>query len=250
MHYTARVCHALQDKFSMAQTMNWTLLGCAETLTALGRRWCQILPARRWGRKTHPEGGRYFWGTSRISSTSFWIKTWTATAKTWFVIYYMTRFAMHYTAVVCHALHCKGLPCITRQGFVMHYTTTVYCTLLTNKFSVVQTVHRTLLGCVQTLTALGRRWCWCCLRWLRLYRRGGEIARHIQKAGDFLEEPQDSPAPLSGPKHGPPRPRALPATLGTAGYFPDKLAHRGPMVNISSQQPGFRVYGVFLCWTL
>ena len=29
---------------------------------------------------------------------------------------------MHYTAMDCHALHDNGLSCITRQGFVMHYT--------------------------------------------------------------------------------------------------------------------------------
>ena len=40
------------------------------------------------------------------------------------------EFVMHYTTKVYNALPVKGLSCITREGFVMHYTTKVYCTLL------------------------------------------------------------------------------------------------------------------------
>ena len=65
-------------------------------------------------------------------------------------------FAMHYAARVCHALHGKGLPCITRQGFAVHYWPTS-CTM-------AQTMHWTLLGCVERLTG-------------RFYRPGGELAR-------------------------------------------------------------------------
>ena len=32
---------------------------------------------------------------------------------------------MHYTAMICHALHDKGLPCITLQWFVMYYPSRV-----------------------------------------------------------------------------------------------------------------------------
>ena len=164
---------------------------------------------------------------------------------------YITRqgVAMHYTSRVCYPLHVKGLSCITRKRFVMNYTTKVYRTLLTNKFSTVQTVHWTLLGCVETLTALGRRWSWCCrLRWLRLH--GVEAARRTQIVGHFQDVLHDFTAPLVA-KLWPPPPPIPPAILATASYLPDELARRGPTVNSSaSHQPGFRVQGVFRCWTL
>ena len=110
---------------------------------------------------------------------------------------YITRqwVAMHYTLWVCYPLHVKGLSCITRKRFVMHYTTKVYRTLLTNKFSTVQTVHWTLLGCVETLTALGLRWSWCCrLRWLRLH--GVEVARRPEMVDHFQDVLHDFTAPV------------------------------------------------------
>ena len=138
MHYTSIICHALHGKGLPCITRQGFALHCTA-------RVCPALHGK---------------GLLCITRQGFVMRY---TARVCHALHVkgllcITRqgFAMHYTSRVCHALHGKALPCIARQGFAVHYWPTS-CTM-------AQTMHWTLLGCVERLTG-------------RFYRCGGELAR-------------------------------------------------------------------------